>query len=307
MEEASARRKRINRLKKIILGGIVAAIIIPIAICIILGIRVAVLSHKMQELLVLLEEEQNKSKVVTEVFSTAYVEESPREAETEVLSKQEEADKQEFDKKIYLTFDDGPSSSTNEILDILKAYDIKATFFVVGKTDEASKEAYKRIVAEGHTLGMHSYSHVYQDVYQSKESFIEDLSQLQEYLYEVTGVWSRYYRFPGGSSNTVSKVDMQELIAWMNENNITYYDWNTASGDAVSGHLSKEAIVDNCLENLDNQSVSMILMHDAADKKTTVEALPEIITRIRLRGDACFLPITDETVPVQHVKANGIN
>ena len=307
MEEASARRKRINRLKKIILGGIVAAIIIPIAICILLGVRVAVLSHKIQELLVLLEEEQNKSKVVTEVFSTAYVEESPREAETEVLSKQEEADKQEFDKKIYLTFDDGPSSSTNEILDILKAYDIKATFFVVGKTDEASKEAYKRIVAEGHTLGMHSYSHVYQDVYQSKESFIEDLSQLQEYLYEVTGVWSRYYRFPGGSSNTVSKVDMQELIAWMNENNITYYDWNTASGDAVSGHLSKEAIVDNCLENLDNQSVSMILMHDAADKKTTVEALPEIITRIRLRGDACFLPITDETVPVQHVKANGIN
>ncbi len=307
MEEASARRKRINRLKKIILGGIVAAIIIPIVICIILGIRVAVLSHKMQELLVLLEEEQNKSKVVTEVFSTAYVEESPREAETEVLSKQEETDQQEFDKKIYLTFDDGPSSSTNEILDILKAYDIKATFFVVGKTDEASKEAYKRIVAEGHTLGMHSYSHVYQDIYQSKESFIEDLSQLQEYLYEVTGVWSRYYRFPGGSSNTVSKVDMQELIAWMNENDITYYDWNTASGDAVSGHLSKEAIVDNCLENIDNQSVSMILMHDAADKKTTVEALPEIITRIRLRGDACFLPITDETVPVQHVKANGIN
>lgn len=307
MEEASARRKRINRLKKIILGGIVAAIIIPIVICIILGIRVAVLSHKMQELLVLLEEEQNKSKVVTEVFSTAYVEESPREAETEVLSKQDEADNQEFDKKIYLTFDDGPSSSTNEILDVLKAYDIKATFFVVGKTDEASKEAYKRIVAEGHTLGMHSYSHVYQDIYQSKESFIEDLSQLQEYLYEVTGVWSRYYRFPGGSSNTVSKVDMQELIVWVNENDITYYDWNIMSGDAVSGHLSKEAIVDNCLENIDNQSVSMILMHDAADKKTTVEALPEIITRIRLQGDACFLPITDETVPVQHVKANGIN
>lgn len=307
MEEASARRKRINRLKKIILGGIVAAIIIPIVICIILGIRVAVLSHKMQELLVLLEEEQNKSKVVTEVFSTAYVEESPREAETEVLAKQDEADNQEFNKKIYLTFDDGPSSSTNEILDILKAYDIKATFFVVGKTDEASKEAYKRIVSEGHTLGMHSYSHVYQDIYQSKESFIEDLSQLQEYLYEVTGVWSRYYRFPGGSSNTVSKVDMQELIVWVNENDITYYDWNIMSGDAVSGHLSKEAIVDNCLENIDNQSVSMILMHDAADKKTTVEALPEIITRIRLRGDACFLPITDETVPVQHVKANGIN
>lgn len=309
MEEASARRKRINRLKKIILGVIAAAIIIPTAICIFLGVRVAVLSHKVQELSGLLEAEQNKPKEVTEVFSTAYVEKSPRETEAEVLTGQEESQEQEFDKKIYLTFDDGPSSSTNEILDILKAYDVKATFFVVGKTDEASKEAYKRIVAEGHTLGMHSYSHVYREVYQSKESFIEDLTQLQEYLYEVTGVWSRYYRFPGGSSNTVSKVDMQELIAWMNENDITYYDWNAESGDAVSGHLSKEAITANCLKGIDGQSVSMILMHDAADKKTTVEALPEVITQIRLRGDVCFLPVTDETEPVQHVKASekGIN
>lgn len=309
MEEASARRKRINRLKKMILGGIAAAIIIPVIICIILGIRVAILSHEIQELRALLEEEQNRPKAVTEVFSTAHVEESPREAEAEVLSKQAEAEPQEFDKKVYLTFDDGPSSSTNDILDILKAYDVKATFFVVGKTDEASKEAYRRIVAEGHTLGMHSYSHVYHEIYQSRESFTADLSKLQEYLYEVTGVWPRCYRFPGGSSNTVSKTDMQELITWVNENGITYYDWNTASGDAVSGHLSKEAIVDNCLENLDNLSVNMILMHDAADKKTTVEALPEIITRIRLRGDTCFLPITDETVPVQHVKADekGIN
>lgn len=309
MEETSARRKRINRLKKMILGGIVAAIIIPVIICIILGIRVTVLSHRAEELRVLLEAEQNRRETVTEVFSTAYVEESPREAEAEVLSRQEETEGAELEKKVYLTFDDGPSSSTNEILDILKAYDVKATFFVLGKTDEASRELYRRIVAEGHTLGMHSYSHVYSEIYQSEERFTEDLSKLQEYLYEVTGIWSRYYRFPGGSSNTVSQVDMQELIAWMNENGITYYDWNTESGDAVSGHLPKDTIVNNCLANIDNYSTSMILMHDAADKKTTVEALPEIIAGIRLRGDACFLPITDETVPVQHVKADkkGIN
>lgn len=304
MEEASARRKRINRLKKMILGGIAIAILFPVITCVILGVRVVVLSNKVEELQVLLLEEQNKQKEVTGVFSTAHVEESKRESEPEVLSKEEESSAEpEFDKSVYLTFDDGPSSNTNAILDILKEYDVKATFFVVGKTDEASKEAYKRIVAEGHTLGMHSYSHKYDEIYQSKESFTEDLSRLQEYLYEVTGVWSRYYRFPGGSSNTVSKVDMQELIAWMNESGIIYYDWNTASGDAVSRQLPKDTIVENCLENLDRQSECMILMHDAADKQTTVEALPEIIAKIRLRGDACFLPITDETKPVQHVKA----
>ena len=299
MDETAAHRKRIRRLKKMILGTVTMAILIPIVICIILGVRVAVLSDKTKELTAQLEEERNKPEEVTGVFSTAYIEESKREEEIEILTKEEPA---EYVKKIYLTFDDGPSSSTNEILDILKAYDVKATFFVVGKTDEASKEAYRRIVAEGHTLGMHSYSHKYNEIYQSEESFKEDLSKLQEYLYEVTGVWPRYYRFPGGSSNTVSRTDMQALIAWLNENDITYYDWNVASGDAVNGQLSKETIVNNCLAGIGKQAECMILLHDASDKGSTVEALPEIISQIRIAGDVCFLPITDETVPIQHVK-----
>lgn len=302
MEETHARRKRIDHLKKVILGGAAIGIVLPVITCVILGIRVAVLTREMNELQAQLEAEESIVLETGGVYSTAYVEESPRVSESGVLSKEAaNAEGQELPKKIYLTFDDGPSSSTNEILDILKAYDVKATFFVVGKTDEASREAYKRIVAEGHTLGMHSYSHKYYEIYQSKESFIADLSQLQEYLYDETGVWPRYYRFPGGSSNTVSSVDMQELISWVNESGITYYDWNIESGDAVTGHLPKETIVSNCLRNLDKQPDIMILMHDAADKKSTVEALPEIITQIRLRGDACFLPVTDETVPIQHV------
>ncbi|MGN1179897.1 MAG: polysaccharide deacetylase family protein [Suilimivivens sp.] len=307
MEETAARRKRINRLKKMILGGVAMAILIPVVVCIILGIRVASLSGEIEVLQTQLEEERNRPQEVTGVFTTEHIEESKREDEVEILSKEEEKPEEaEHEKKVYLTFDDGPSSNTDEILDILKAYDVKATFFVVGKTDESSIEAYKRIVAEGHTLGMHSYSHKYDEIYQSEESFTEDLSKLQEYLYEVTGVWSRYYRFPGGSSNTVSKVNMEELILWMNENDITYYDWNTASGDAVSGQLSRETIINNCLAGLNNYSECMILMHDAAEKKTTVEALPEIISQIRMRGDACFLPITDDTVPVQHIKAEEV-
>lgn len=306
MEETAARRKRINRLKKMILGAVAMAILIPIVICIILGVRVFYLSGEVETLLMQLEEEKNKPKEAAEVFSTAHIEESKREAEPEETPKEDEEAKPEeteYCKKIYLTFDDGPSSNTNEILDILKAYDVKATFFVVGKTDEASQEAYRRIVAEGHTLGMHSYSHKYNEVYQSKESFIEDLTKLQEYLYEVTGVWPRYYRFPGGSSNTVSQVDMQELIAWLNENDITYYDWNIVSGDAVSGQVSKDTLINNCMSGVEAHSECMILMHDAGDKKSTVEALPEIISQIRLRGDSDFFRITDDTVPIQHVEA----
>lgn len=304
MEETVARRKRINRLKKIILGMTGLSILIPVVICIILGVKISGLKGEVAELQLLLGTEQVKAEEeVTGVFTTAHIEESKREPETEqeLLTRGlEETEDRSLKKEIYLTFDDGPSSNTNAILDILQAYDVKATFFVTGKTDEASKAAYRRIVDEGHTLGMHSYSHKYDEIYASKESFIRDLTALQEYLYEITGVWPRYYRFPGGSSNTVSKVEIQELITWLNENDIRYFDWNTESGDAVSGQLSKETITANCLSKLDIQQKSMILLHDAGDKKTTVAALPEIISAVRKRGDACFLAITDDTEPIQH-------
>lgn len=205
-------------------------------------------------------------------------------------------------KKIYFTFDDGPSSNTQTILDILDKYNIKATFFVQGKTGEYAKKAYKRIADEGHSLGMHSYTHKYTDIYASKESFAEDITRLQEYLYEETGVWSRLYRFPGGSSNKVSKVPMDELIAYLDNQGIRYFDWNVSADDAVSGGLSKEKIIQNCLGPIDKYDECVILMHDALDKKTTLYALEEIIKKLIARGDCEILPITDETVPVQHVK-----
>lgn len=100
-------------------------------------------------------------------------------------------------RKVYLTFDDGPSSNTARILDILAEYDVKATFFVVGKEEEKYQELYKRIVDEGHTLGMHSYSHKYDEIYQSVDSFAQDMSKLQEFLYETTGVWCKILQISG--------------------------------------------------------------------------------------------------------------
>lgn len=204
-------------------------------------------------------------------------------------------------RKVYLTFDDGPSGNTGEILDILAEYDVKATFFVVGKEEERYQPLYKRIVEEGHTLAMHSYSHKYNEIYQSKENFVEDLTKLQEFLYNTTGVWCRYCRFPGGSSNTVSRVDMHELIAYLEEQDMSYFDWNIVSGDASSAHISADAIVRNCTANLQNYQEAIILMHDASDKNSTVEALPRLIERIQAMEDTKILPITDDTEAIHHI------
>jgi peptidoglycan/xylan/chitin deacetylase (PgdA/CDA1 family) len=204
---------------------------------------------------------------------------------------------------VYLTFDDGPSTSTNEILDILAEYDVKATFFVCGKPDARYTDVYKRIVDEGHTLGMHSYSHKYSDIYSSADAFKADMEKLRVFLYETTGVWPKYFRFPGGSSNDVSKVDIRELIDYLDTAEVTYFDWNVSAGDDRTG-ANKDTIYNNIVGNVPKFKHCIVLMHDAADKKSTVEALPEIIEAIQAMDDTVIVPITDNTLPVQHINNN---
>ena len=304
MESNFDRTKRSRGRKKIILSLVAVLILIPMAVSVVLVVRAKQLQKQVEELTAQLEAEQAETDTVTGIFTTASVEESARELHGPVQLENAEEASSFFERKIYLTFDDGPSSNTNEILDILQEYDVKATFFVVGKTDQQSIEAYQRIVEEGHTLAMHSYSHKYAELYKSRESFIQDLEQLQEYLYQITGVWPRYYRFPGGSSNTVSRVNMKELTEYLDQVGITYFDWNIESGDAVNGQLPAETIKNNCLTKIQYFSDCVILMHDASEKDTTVEALSRIIEGIQERGDSVFLPITEETVPIQHVMTN---
>lgn len=302
MKKEINRSQRVKRLKKMILWTIALAILIPVTGCILLSVRVFQLKKQVAVLTEQLPVEEIQEEA-SGVYETTKVEESVKDTETKAEEPAKINPVRSSGKKVYLTFDDGPSSNTDQILDILKDYDVKATFFVVGKTDERSVKAYQRIVEEGHTLAMHSYSHRYDEIYESKEAFARDLNSLQEYLYETTGVWPRIYRFPGGSSNTVSKVDMQELIEYLTDIGITYFDWNVASGDAVSRTLPAETIVNNCLSGIEKQKESVILMHDASNKGTTIEALPQIIEAIQEQGDAELLPITDETVPVQHIAA----
>lgn len=203
-------------------------------------------------------------------------------------------------KKVYLTFDDGPGGNTDRILDVLKEYDVKATFFVTGKTGETAQAAYRRIVEEGHTLGMHSYSHIYDEVYASREAFEEDLLRLQDYLYEVTGVRSQYYRFPGGSSNTISKVNMQEFIACLQEHEIIYFDWNVSSGDGTS-NMPQEEMMENIMRDMPSYENCVVLMHDDVNKNHTVDFLPSLIETLR-EQQCILLPINDKVQPVQHLR-----
>ena len=205
---------------------------------------------------------------------------------------------------IYLTFDDGPSTNTQQILDILKQYNVKATFFVIGKTDDLSKEMYKKIVEEGHTLGMHSYSHKYSVIYDSMSAFEQDFNQIHDYLKEVTGVDCKYYRFPGGSSNQVSNSDMREFIRYLNDRGITYYDWNVSSGDATSQAYTADELIQNVMGDVTKYKTSVVLMHDSAVKPATVEALPALIEQLQGIG-AEILPIDENTATVHHVSIDG--
>lgn len=203
-------------------------------------------------------------------------------------------------KTVYLTFDDGPSANTGRILDILDRYGIKATFFVVSTQNEDYMKYYKEIVDRGHSIGMHSATHVYSEVYASTESFLQDVAAIRGQIYDETGVMSSIYRFPGGSSNKVSKVDVGELEDMLHALGIEYYDWNASAQDATAKSLSADKIVANTLSGIDKaNSDAMVLLHDAGNKGTTVDALPTIIETLIARGDIVFSKV-DENTPIFH-------
>lgn len=204
-------------------------------------------------------------------------------------------------KYAYLTFDDGPSTNTVKILDFLKANNIKATFFVLGKNNQ--DEIYKRIVEEGHTLAIHSDTHEYSTIYQSVDNFMKDVTDLSNKLENITGVKPTIMRFPGGSNNTISNRYgggniMDQIIPAVTEAGLTYFDWNVDSLDASANKQDKNVIVNSVLNGAKGKHEAVILMHDAPAKTTTVEALPEIVEGLRKQGFS-FRAITDETEQVK--------
>ena len=205
---------------------------------------------------------------------------------------------------IWLTFDDGPSANiTPKVLDILKKENVKATFFVINYSD-SNEHLLKRIVEEGHTIGIHGYSHEYSKIYKSKETFMNNVLTLQDRIFKSTGVKSMYIRFPGGSSNTVSrkycKGIMTELTKEMLAKGFKYYDWNISSGDAGGAKNAKD-VYKNVTKNLSKKRGNMVLMHDFGGNKKGLEALPEIIKYAKKEGYT-FSKIDEDTpMYAQHV------
>ncbi len=312
IEQQRKRRNRINRMKNAIILTISIWMIVSLAAIVILSVAVVHLNNKVNRLTATAEQLGNKEieRVTTENLQSETQSadsgtktDSFRHVETGIDSPDNQAEAGDTH-KVYLTFDSTPGENTDKILDVLQEYNVKATFFVSGVKSDEAKAVYKRIVQEGHTLGMHSYSNQYSTIYASTEAFEKDCDKLAEYLKKVTGTDSLYYRFPGGSSNQISNVNMAEFVHVLNEKNISYFDWNVSAGD-TSGDYTVEDIVNNVTDGIVNYKTSIVLLHDGEDKSTTVEALGPLIEVLQ-KSDAEILPIDEHTKIIQYIKADSV-
>ena len=293
LERQRAKRKRVARMKKMIVSTLLIFIFVTICVMTFLVIEVISLQKQLDALtanMAVAETVEDTEEMVDDSFldNVYLVDNMDNIAEEGDIP------------LVYLTFDDGPSENTDAILDILDDYNVKATFFVVGQDTETYGDEYRRIVDEGHTIGMHSYSHNYSKIYQSSDSFIADYNKIHDLILDVTGVDTKYYRFPGGSSNKVSNSSMSVFINYLNQEGAVYYDWNVASGDATSQAFTADELVDNVMKDVVKYKTSVVLLHDASNKDATVEALPRLIESLNEAG-AMILPITDDTTIIQHV------
>ncbi|PAK37861.1 polysaccharide deacetylase family protein [Peribacillus simplex] len=189
----------------------------------------------------------------------------------------------------YLTFDDGPSLNTMEILNILERYHVKATFFVKGNEEPYAKRCYQEMISRGHSIALHSYTHDYSIVYRSTESFFQDLNRLETMLQEEYGIKSRIVRLPGGSNNRLrhqasTKPIINGILQQLKEKGYIYFDWSIDSTDGFSPSISEQQIITAVQKGTKNQKHVNILLHDINSMKNTVKALPDIIEFLKKEG-----------------------
>lgn len=201
---------------------------------------------------------------------------------------------------VYLTFDDGPSANTQRVLDILDAYGIKATFFVTNINPEYIPMIHE-CYARGHTIGMHTYSHDYASVYASTDAYWADLNAIAEVVRGQIGYVPCFIRFPGGSSNTISRDYTPGIMTALAEQvqaaGYQYYDWDASCGDGAD-HTADELVEATYWDTQYGYQSIVFLMHDGAAKETTAEALPRIIEYFQAQGYS-FAPI-DRATQVPH-------
>lgn len=204
---------------------------------------------------------------------------------------------QQPEKTAYLTFDDGPSANTGRILDALRESGQKATFFVVGKNIPGHEDMLRRMVSEGHTIGVHTDSHDYRKIYASVEAFLEDFHRTYTAVYEACGVRPEIFRFPGGSVNSYNRAIYQPLIAEMLRRGFVYYDWSVSGEDATGKDYTPEQLAALVMEGAEGFAHPLILLHDAGDKGNTAAAVPRILQGLAAEGYTCA-PLTNAVEPV---------
>lgn len=294
--------------KNLILLTVIILITVPTVLAVRWGIQLHRQQHECERLS--MEMEQQRLSYQEELDQMAALETAAEVALNEMIQKQAEEEAkaltpekiayqqmhpdfyapQELDavkneeNVIYLTFDDGPSNRTPEILDILREKNVKATFFVVGQSDEDRLQWMKQIVDEGHTIGMHTYSHQYKKIYASVEAYLEDMYAIFTQIRETTGVTPTVFRFAGGSINNHNHGVYREIIAEMLRRGFVPHDWNVASADASSTPISSAQVLYNVVSGAQRVKRGVVLMHDSEYKYTTVEALPSMIDQLQKMG-----------------------
>ena len=245
---------------------------------------------------------QNDIKEEIGDYKITYIVEDSSGNKTMVTRNVKILDKKKNIGTIYLTFDDGPSNNTSKILDILKQEDIKATFFLVN-FNSSYNPAVKRIYDEGHSIGIHSYTHNYKLIYSSVGAYFDDLNKMNDKIKTITGSDTKLLRFPGGSSNTISSFNkgiMTTLVKEVTNAGYHYFDWNVDSSDAWSARNSND-VYNNVINNLKN-GTNIVLMHDLSSNEKTVNVLEKIIKDAKEKG-YIFANITMNTKEIHH----GIN
>lgn len=269
----------------------------------------AELASAKETVAVLQEENRELTEKLTQVQERHAEEMSELEAELERVTRLKEVFQQRdayaTEQIIYLTFDDGPSAQvTDEILDILDYYEIKATFFVIGTKCLTHPEVVKRIHVAGHAIGNHTYNHDYKNIYRNLETFTADFHAAQEAIYSIIGEYPQLYRYAGGSitaRNYAGRSSQAQFDEYLWQQGVQYFDWNIDSGDARNGTVTMDSIIGQTIFQLRNRQKAIILMHDYRYRQTTAQALPTIIETLLERGYK-FETLSPTGFTAQHLK-----
>ncbi len=303
----------VQSIKIVILSGLILAITVPGVLCIHYAVKNSHLSNELMMAKAMLENQDlekehfllgkavvscnidavdGSSLISRDFASFEYQQEYP-----ELYVEKKDNFAEDVQKSVYLTFDDGPSDITAEVLKILREKNVRATFFVVYNSDKVAAGLLREMIKDGHTIGVHSASHKYSIIYSSVDNFLADFEKTSLWIESETGIKPKILRFPGGSVNSYNQTIYQPLAAEMLRRGYVYYDWNVSSGDAAK-KTTPLSIANNVINGAAGKAgKAIVLMHDSSGKKNTLKALPEIIDTLKGSGRV-LLPLDNSVRPV---------